>query len=835
MSKKEGVRLDNFVIPSNYKILIEPAKDFNSYTGSVQIKANLTKPTKNIILHSKNSKIKTTTICVGSQCLLPKVTENKDSETIKLEILKKVKGEIEIHIIFEGIITEDLEGIYKSNYEENGKKKYLITTQCESPYARRIFPCFDEPDKKATFDLELLIEKDLESVSNTLPISEKIEGSKKRVIFKTSPKMSTYLFYLGIGDFDFAETDYRDIKIRVVARKGKTKNSSFALEHTKKYLKYFEDYSGILYPLEKLDLIAIPDFTVSGMENWGAITFRELVLLVDEEKTSAARKKVSAEVISHELWHQWSGDLVTMKWWNDLWLNESFANYMAFKAVDHYNPEWKIWNDYLSGDLAVGLSKDSLKTTHPIEVEVNSPEEIGEIFDEISYQKGGSVLRMLENYMGEEKFRKGVSEYLKKYSYSNASSKDFWDCLDKIDKNKKIKELMSYWVSEPGYPLVEVKKTSKGIKLIQKRCNKDTKQLWPIPITLQTQNKIYNKLLDKKEDIYSLKENTVKLNHRHIGFFRTKYSREILEELGKLVKNNQLNEEDRWGLNNDLWALCNLGEESVENYLKFLENYQNETTYITLSEIYGSIRKIDRLFFVESWWPKTKEKIISKLLPLYKNELKNLGWDNRDKDSTEDKLKRNLCVSFCAFAEDKETINKIKEMYPSKKFSMDIANSIYMNYARYGNEKEFKELIKRYEEEKDQENKMKLLCSTYYFLDEKILEKALNYSLTEKVKPQDLLYTFGHAGVNPLLKKIIISWADKNWPAIKKHENNHYIMRAIIESILLSQTDQEGKNNAKKLLDKHKVAYEMTKINTFEILDQNLKFIEKNKEFLKNY
>src|SRR3989344_1018107 len=313
--KKQITRLSKDITPSNYSTVIEPSKDMSSYEGKVTIKANVLKQTKSIILHLENQ--------------------------------KNIQGDIEIHIEFTGKITDDLAGIYRSTYEHKGRKEYLITTQCEAPYARKIFPCFDEPNKKATFDLTIIIEKNLKSISNTKIKSEEIKDDKKIVKFKTTPKMSTYLLYLGIGNFEFIEDNYKEVELRIITTPGKTKDAKFALEYTKKYLKYFENYSEIKYPLEKLDLLAIPDFGAGAMENWRAITFRELLLLVNE-KTSENIKKRVAEVIAHELWHQWSGNLVTMNWWNDLWLNESFANYMAYKAVDHYNPEWKIWDDCLS-------------------------------------------------------------------------------------------------------------------------------------------------------------------------------------------------------------------------------------------------------------------------------------------------------------------------------------------------------------------------------------------------------------------------------------------------------------------------------------------------------
>jgi len=835
MDKKESSRLPDYIKPSNYNLKIEPSEDMNSYTGSVQIKAVIDKPTKNIILNSKNLEIKSATMCIGSQCLLPKSIIDKESETLILENQNAVKGEVEIDIEFSGKITEDLVGIYKSKYEHNKKSSHIITTQCEAPYARRIFPCFDEPNKKATFNLELVINKELKAVSNMLPESEKTEKGKKIVKFKTTPKMSTYLLYIGIGDFEFSEENYKNVKIRIVTTPGKSKNTKFALEHTKKYLEYFEDYSEIPYPLEKLDMIAVPDFQSGAMENWGAITFRELLLLVDEKTSSTSIKKRVAEVIAHELWHQWSGNLVTMEWWNDLWLNESFATYMAYKAVSHYHPEWKIWEDYLLGILSGGLFKDSLKSTHPIEVEVKSPAEIEEIFDEISYNKGGSILRMLDSYLGQEPFRIGVSNYLKKYAYKNAVASDLWNSLHEVSKDKKVKELMKYWISEPGYPLVNVEKTKTSLKLSQKRYNNNTNQLWPIPISICTEDVCHYKILDKKEETYDIKEKSIKLNHKQLGFYRAKYSNELLLNLGYMIKQKKLDEADRWGVQNDLWALCSIGEETVENYISFLNNYTEETSYTILSEICSSIKKLDRLYQYESWWPKTKNKITNNLLPIYKNHLKRLGWYKVENEEPENALMRNICISFCSFANDPDTIKKAKEIYSNKAVELDIANSVYYSIAINGDEKDFNTMFEKYEKSTDTETKIRLLSGLYQFTKPKILEKALDLALTDKVRMQNLRYVFGSILSNPAAQKVIANWSKANWSELEKNKDNHHIFKDFLDALIVSQTKNESKKEVKSILDKNKVQYERTKANAFEILDMNLKLIEKNKKFLENY
>ena len=409
----EKSQLSDSISPIYYDLLFEPDLANFTFKGTTKIKIKLKKPSSQITLNSSELKIKNAKIIHNNKTHNAKIGVNEKEETLSLKTSEPISKEATIEIEFEGILNDKLSGFYRSKYMQNEKEKYLATTQFEAPYARQAFPCFDQPDKKAVFSVSLLIQKDLKAISNMPIVSETKKENKKLVKFEETPQMSTYLLYMGVGDFEFIESKLRDIKIRIVTLPGKSKEGKFALELTKKFLSYFEKYSKIPYPLPKLDMIAIPDFNAGAMENWGAITFREILLLFNPEKTSLPVKKRIAEVIAHELWHQWSGNLVTMKWWNDLWLNESFATYMAYKAVDNYFPEWHMWEDFVSDSTGGAMDADMLKTTHPIAVKVSSPNEIEEIFDEISYGKGGSVLRMIESYLGEETFRTGVSNYLK--------------------------------------------------------------------------------------------------------------------------------------------------------------------------------------------------------------------------------------------------------------------------------------------------------------------------------------------------------------------------------------------------------------------------------------
>ncbi len=834
MGKKESSRLPNNVIPNAYILELQPSEDINSYTGKIEIKASVTKTTKDIILHSKDLEIKSATICVGTQCLLPILKEDKKSETISLRNMKSIpKGEIEIHIDFQGKITESLSGIYKSKYQLGEKAGQIITTQCEAPYARRIFPCFDEPDKKATFSLSVKIKENLTAISNMPVKSESTQNNVKKIEFKTTPKMPTYLFYLGIGQFEYIEDNYKNTKLRVITTPGKKERGRFALDLAKKYLEYFENYSEIPYPLEKLDLLAIPDFAAGAMENWGAMTFREMILLVDKE-TSVKIKKRVAEVIAHEIWHQWSGNLVTMKWWNDLWLNESFANYMAYKAVDHFNPEWKIWEDYLYGETSRGLFKDTLKSTHPIEVEVNSPQEIEEIFDEISYSKGGCVLRMLEAYVGEEKFRLGVSSYLKKYSYQNAEAHDLWNSIAETTNDSSIKELMKSWISQPGYPLLEVSKIKNKIKIKQSRCNNPNKQIWPIPLSIASEGICYNKILRKKEEIFDISPNKIKLNHEQYGFYRTKYPEDLQNSLGELIESKSLSVADRWGLNSDFWMLCTIGDKRIKEYFEFIDNYVNEDNHIILGEIFSSMRKLDRLLAESKFWQYEKKKIVNKLIPTYKNILDKVEIEPRQEESMEETLQRSTALNFCIFSKDEEITSDLLTKYARKEVPMNIADSVYYAVAINGDEKDFNKMLDEYKSEQDVERKTKLLVALYSFPQKEIIKRALNFSISKDVRMQDLRYVFGSVIANPNMSEVLKKWFESNYKGLIKYQSAHFIFESILEAYILTQRTKKAKQECLKFLKQNKVEYEMIKDNAFEILDMNLKIIESaNKDFEK--
>jgi len=368
-----------------------------------------------------------------------------------------------LEVEYAGTVQDSLVGIYRAPYDHS----QIVTTHFEAAQARRMLPCVDRPDAKAEFRIAVKIDKELTAISN-MPIESIVpDGEKKLVIFQKTPRMSTYLLYLGVGKFEERTEKLGKTDVIVATTPGKVKLCAFAQDEAKKAIDFFESYYAIPYKLPKIHLIAVPEFAMGAMENWGAITFRESALLIDANSSTRMRKRV-AEIVDHELAHQWFGNLVTMKWWDDIWLNESFATFMASKVVDSLHPDWRIWEDFMRNETAGAMERDCLKNTHPIRVPVKSPDEIEQIFDEISYGKGASILRMIEAYIGEDAFEKGVRQYLSNHAYSNATGNDLWNALE-TTSNKKVQKIMSGWIQQPGYPMLTVEEKEGKLTLHQER------------------------------------------------------------------------------------------------------------------------------------------------------------------------------------------------------------------------------------------------------------------------------------------------------------------------------------------------------------------------------
>src|SRR5580700_3052929 len=418
-------RLPEVAVPENYKLTFTPDLEKATFEGNETISVKVLKPTSEITLNAVDIDFHEVTITSGGTTQKAKVTPEKDKEMVVLAVEKALPaGMATIHITYSGILNSEMRGLYIGK-DDQGRK--YAASQFEATDARRAFPSFDEPDYKATFDITAVADKGLVAISNQKILSDTPgPGDEHTVTFATTAKMSSYLAALVVGNFEYIEGEADGIPIRIYSTPGKKEMGKFALETAEHVLGYYDKYFGIKYPYGKLDLIGLPDFSAGAMENTGCITFREVILLIDEPHGSIDLKKEIASVIAHEMAHQWFGDLVTMKWWDDIWLNEGFATWMENKPVAKWKPEWNFNLDDV-GETAGTLNLDSLANTRPIHQAAETPAEIQELFDGIAYGKAAAVLRMLESYLGEETFRAGVNAYLQQHRYANATAGDFWD------------------------------------------------------------------------------------------------------------------------------------------------------------------------------------------------------------------------------------------------------------------------------------------------------------------------------------------------------------------------------------------------------------------------
>lgn len=502
-----------------------------------------------------------------------------DSKKGMVTIEGDFNGPCDIDIEFVSKVTNALRGMYRVRLGDHE----FLTTDFEPTGARRLFPCFDRPQYKAEFRVSVLVDSDVDAISNMPVRGTTSVSGRKQIEFESTPPMSTYLFYLGIGNFEHISGKLGKKDVTLIAPKGTLYSTNFPVKSAIASLKYYEEYFGIPYQLPKLHLISVPDYAAGAMENWGAITFRERYIQATKD-TSAATLSAIDEVVAHELAHQWFGDLVTMKWWNDLWLNESFATFMAYKTVNNLHPEYDILNNLIDSEKRGALLGDSLSSTHPIDVNVVEPEEVSQIFDEISYGKGGNILRMLENYLGEEGFRDGIRSYLKKYSYKNAAGTDLWTELEKVT-GKPVSGIMKAWITKKGYPAITAKLQGSKIKLRQEKftlLGKPDDELWPIPLIVWREKAKEAVLFDKREMEIPSKD-FVKLDFGSTGFYRVQYDEALTENIMKHA--SLMGVLDKWGILNDMTALFMSGKIGFKDYLPILDLMSNDKDDLIMSSI----------------------------------------------------------------------------------------------------------------------------------------------------------------------------------------------------------------------------------------------------------
>lgn len=793
---KLSVRLSKDIVPLKYIIHFEP--DFENFTfvGTETIQLELKKNTKKIRMHSAEIEVLSVELIQGKKTITGKTVYKDKEEEVDFEFEEAVKqGRAVLKLSFAGILNDKMRGFYRSAYELDGKTHHMGVTQFESTDARRAFPCFDEPSHKSIFEVSFKIPSDRAVISNTLE-SEVVEhqGGFKTVIFTPSPKMSSYLLAFIIGHFESIEGKTKDgVLVRIFVTPGKKKQAEFALETAVKCLEFYTGYFNIKYPLPTMDLIAIPDFAAGAMENWGAVTYRETALLVDPQNSSTHNKQWVALVIAHELAHQWFGNLVTMEWWTHLWLNEGFASYMEYVAVNHLFPQWNVWTQFVFMDHARALELDSLANTHPIEVDVSHPAEISEIFDDVSYAKGASVIRMLAEYLGEKAFRNGLRKYLKRHSYANAQTTHLWEALEEVSK-KPVKKMMTEWTRMPGYPLVSVDITNKSLKLSQQRflssviSQKKVKDstLWLTPVSIfSNSGKLKKILLSKKTTEFPFKEDAswIKLNKDETGFVRVKYSQEMFNKLaGPLEKmDKNLSEQDRFGIVRDAFVLSEAGFVSTDKALMLARSCIHDESYIVWAELATELGKLKNIIYNEKYYPEFEKFVRDLFSPIGKK----LGWEKKTGEEHAKTLLRPTVLGVLGRNKDDETIKKAQDFFEKdkkglKKLSPDMKGVVYVIVSENGTEKEFEYFLEAYKKETFQEEKDRILRALCAFKDKKLLARTLDFAFSQHVKAQDSFKIITFVWANPAGKDLAWEKVQKEWEEIvKKFAGGHLFSRFV--------------------------------------------------------
>jgi aminopeptidase N len=760
-------RLPRLAIPQDYKLSFAPDFSKANFAGEETIWVQVLQPTSKLVLNSADIDFHDAIISSAGVRQKAKVTSDKTKETATLQVDSALQpGSAIIQIHYTGILNSELRGFYLGK-DENGNK-YGVT-QFEATDARRAFPSFDEPEYKATFDVTIIADKSDIAISNSKQISD-IPGpaeGKHTIRFATTPKMSTYLVAVAVGKFEYAEGSADGIPVRVYTTPGKKHLARFALHAAEESVRYFDRYFGIKYPFGKLDNIALPDFAAGAMENTGLITYREVEMLIDENHASIDQRKRVGIVIAHEIAHQWFGDLVTMSWWDDVWLNEGFSSWMETRPIAAWKPEWHLELDDVE-DTGGALNIDSLANTRPIRQNAETPEQITELFDIIVYTKAAAVLRMLESYLGADAFRAGVNKYLRQHTYGNATSDDFFHTLAEVSK-KPVDRVMSSFVNQPGSPLVSVKSQCKGdtteVSLSQTRYFYDrelfrsgTNESWLIPVCLRLGTENGNsghkqcELMSKNEESFTLLQCApwVLANTGAKGYFRSGYEPEVIRQISAVLE-TKLTAPERIRLLGDEWALVRVGQHRIGDYLALAGGLQADRTSAVMQELTQELQYITDYLVTDSDRTAYHEWVRRLLTPAAQE----LGWQPAPHEADDRKALRAHVLDGLGYSgRDPQTLEhatRLSHLALENPSAIDasVAGTVFHLAAINGDASLYDKMLDRMRKAPSPEERAVLMRALAEFRDPKLLERTLQLALTPEIRSQDMAFLISDVVENP--------------------------------------------------------------------------------------
>jgi puromycin-sensitive aminopeptidase len=750
-------RLPQHVVPTRYDLRLEPDLCHFTFLGAVTVFLRVHEPTAEIVLNAMDLTIGSADMLSASGAALPgTVHYEPDSERCRISLANPVSvGEWRLRLRFSGILNDKLRGFYRSSYKDpQGVSHILAATQFEATDARRAFPCWDEPAFKAIFSTTLVIDPALTAVSNTAVASESVEQGKKVVRFHDTIRMSTYLVAFVVGHLEFTEpVMVGRTPLRVCSVPGKKALTGFGQDIGAFSLQFFQNYYGLPYPGDKLDLIAIPDFASGAMENLGAITFRETALLLETRNATHAELERVADVVAHENAHMWFGDLVTMSWWNGLWLNEAFATFMEMLAVDLWKPQWQRWTTF-GVSRAAALSVDGLHSTRPIEYPVQAPSDADAMFDVLTYEKGASVLRMLEQHLGAEVFRDGVRHYLRAHAYANADTGDLWAALGETAR-QPVPELMNGWIFRPGYPMITVSLERGTLVLQQQRFTylpvsetdigqEQAHPGWQVPIRIRLASgkgiEVRQLVLREAAGRLELPPDVqwVLVNESGHGFYRVRYSAELLERLLRLLPET-LSPIERFNLVNDAWAAAVAAVIPMSAYLDLTEHFRQERDKNVWAIMIDTFHVLDRM--MDSADRSGLQRLAQDRLQPAAAEL---GWVPRaGEDELTRQLRADLLRALGTVGNDPSVHRRAEELYGQGvldgRTSVDpnLLPSLIAILGYTGDEARYNEYLKRFRSASTPQEERRYLYALTVFRLPGLVDQTLARTINGEIRTQD--------------------------------------------------------------------------------------------------
>ena len=776
-------RLPRHVRPLRYDLRFEPDLKAATFAGHETITVSVSRPTKTIILNAVELQITSASIDNGKGLSHRAVIRlDEPAERCRLTFPSAIPtGKWTLSLSFQGRLNDKLRGFYRSTYKDaSGATQVMAATQFEATDARRAFPCWDEPDCKAVFATALVIDPALTAVSNTRIVSERSEGGKKVLQFADTMTMSTYLVAFIVGRLEAtAPTMIGKAPLRLWCLPGKKHLAKFGQEIASFSLKFFEDYYGLPYPGDKLDLLAIPDFASGAMENLGAITFRENALLVDPHAATHAELERIADVVAHENAHMWFGDLVTMSWWNGLWLNEAFATFAEMLAVDAWKPEWQRWTTF-GVSRAVAMIVDGLHSSRPIEYPVRAPKDADAMFDTLTYEKGASVLRMLEQYLGPAVFRNGIRDYLKRHAYGNADTKDLWVSLGRAAR-QPVPTLMNGWIFKPGYPLVTVSLGKNGrLRLAQHRFTYLAKpkagsaQRWRIPIQFRvaTAGKSDSRrvLMTGATLQVNVPERleSVLVNEGGHGFYRVRYEPALLKGLLRLLPDG-LAPIERFNLINDAWASTVAGLVSPAEYLDMTSSFMGDRDKNVWAVLLESFQTLHRI--MEPARRPTFEALVrDRIGPA----VADLGWEPRPgEDDLVKQLRGDLLRALGTLGNDRDTQARAAAChaeYGRNPAAVDpnVLPAIVAVLAHAGDAARYAEFAGRYRTAATPQEERRYLYALASFQSTDLLTRTLKQTLSGEFRTQDAPFMVRMVLMNVVGRELAWQFVKTNWDTMDR-------------------------------------------------------------------